>query len=125
MVSPSRHGPLPTRAASRRFLEQSVCCSCDLLVPLVDCSYNLLVVDFDPAKEAINIAKHGISLTRFEDMVDQTFTEDVRHSQDEARYLVFGQIDGALHAAVITYRAGGLRVISLRRASRKERRIYG
>lgn len=88
-------------------------------------SYNLFVVDFDPVKEAKNVRKHGISLARFDEMTNRVFTEDVRHSDRESRWLVYGLIDGSLHAAVITHRADRLRCISLRRASRKERRIYG
>jgi uncharacterized DUF497 family protein len=36
-----------------------------------------------------------------------------------------GRLDGVLHAAVVTPRGGDLRVISFRRANRREVRLYG
>jgi uncharacterized protein len=83
------------------------------------------VVDFDPAKDAKNIRKHGISLTRFADMTGHMFVEDERFDYGERRFLVFGAIDGRLHVAVLTYRGQDERIISLRRANQKEQKAYG
>ena len=51
-------------------------------------------------------------------------TEDTRKDYGERRLRVLGTIDGKLHAAVITPRGETIRVISLRRANRREERAY-
>ena len=50
--------------------------------------------------------------------------EDTRKDYGERRLRVLGTIDGELHAAVITPRGETLRVISLRRANKREERAY-
>jgi uncharacterized DUF497 family protein len=42
--------------------------------------------DFDPAKEAINLAKHRISLARWVDLEDFTIVPDDRFDYGEPRY---------------------------------------
>jgi uncharacterized DUF497 family protein len=49
---------------------------------------------------------------------------DRRRNYGELRLRVLGLIDGRLHAAVITPRGENIRVISLRRANRREERTY-
>ena len=83
------------------------------------------LIQFDPAKDTANVKKHGISLTRFADMTDRLIAPDLRHSNREPRWIVVGQIDQRVYAAVITERANQAHVISLRPASRKERLHYG
>lgn len=75
-------------------------------------------IEFDPAKNASNIAKHGISLGRVVEMEGAVYVED--HRFDEPRFRVYGTIDGVAHCAAITIRGEIVRVISLRRAHRKE-----
>jgi uncharacterized DUF497 family protein len=44
------------------------------------------MVDFDPAKEAINLSKHGVSLSRWIDPdIKVTFVDD-RYDYGEIRY---------------------------------------
>jgi uncharacterized DUF497 family protein len=50
--------------------------------------------------------------------------EDTRKDYGEQRLRVLGYVNGLLHAAVITPRGGKIRVISLRRANRREERAY-
>jgi hypothetical protein len=50
---------------------------------------------------------------------------DTRRDYGEPRLRVMGRLDGVLHAAVVTPRGGDLRVISFRRANRREVRLYG
>jgi uncharacterized DUF497 family protein len=83
-----------------------------------------VALTFDAAKDAKNRRERGLSLERFADF-DPTTTfviDSPRH--DEDRRLTLGLIDGVLHAAVTLDRGANLRVISLRRASRRERRRY-
>jgi uncharacterized DUF497 family protein len=79
-------------------------------------------ITFDPEKNAINIAKHGISLARAEDMNMETavIITDDRFDYGEVQYLAFGDIDGSSHCLVFTLRGNEVRAISLRRANRKE-----
>ena len=50
--------------------------------------------------------------------------EDTRKDYGEHRLRVLGYIGRRLHAAVITPRGDKIRVISLRRANRREERAY-
>lgn len=84
-----------------------------------------MLIQFDPSKDAANVKKHGISLARFADMTDRLMAPDLGHSTLEPRWIVVGQIDQRVYAAIVTERANQARVISLRPASRKERLHYG
>lgn len=81
-------------------------------------------MQFDPAKNEANIAKHGVSLGRADEMVIQAVIEDDRQDYGEIRYRAFGLIDAVAHCLVFTDREGVLRAISLRRAHRKEMKRY-
>jgi len=85
-----------------------------------------MLIEFDPAKSADNRRKRGIGFERFADMeLDRAISiEDTRREYGERRLRVLGFIDGRLHAAVITPRGEKIRVISLRRANRREVRNY-
>lgn len=75
-------------------------------------------IEFDPAKDAINIEKHGITLARAADLTNVAVVVDERF--EEARFRLYGQIDGNWHCAAVTMRGKVVRIISLRRAHSKE-----
>lgn len=75
-------------------------------------------IEFDPAKDAANIEKHGISLERAADLELLAYVEDDRFA--EPRFRLYGLIDGVAHCVAGTERDGKVRVISLRRAHAKE-----
>ncbi len=75
-------------------------------------------IEFSPTKDAANIAKHGISLSRAVDLEDAVVVEDDRFT--EPRFRIYGLIDGIWHCAAVTLRGRAVRIISLRRAHRKE-----
>lgn len=81
---------------------------------------------FDPHKDALNVAKHGISLARAFDMdLDLTLTfPDRRFSYGEDRFVSIGPIDDELYVLAHTYRADEIRPISLRRAGKSEKALY-
>jgi uncharacterized DUF497 family protein len=82
------------------------------------------MVDFDPAKDAINLSKHGISLARWVDLdIKVTFVDD-RHDYGEIRYRAYGFIDGVSYCLTFTDRNQKVRPISLRRARAKEMRRH-
>ncbi|MES2097863.1 MAG: BrnT family toxin [Pseudomonadota bacterium] len=79
-------------------------------------------VEFDPTKDAANIAKHGISLARARDLELLAYVEDPRYA--EPRFRLYGLIDGVAYCLAGTNRDGIVRAISLRRAHTKELSRY-
>lgn len=75
-------------------------------------------IEFDAAKDAANIAKHGISSARAVELADIVVVEDRRF--EEPRFRVYGLTDGKAHCAAVTRRGDKVRVISLRRAHQEE-----
>ena len=85
-----------------------------------------LQIEFDPAKDATNLRAHGVSLVRAETLLQGFLVqqEDVRSDYGETRIIAIGEIAGVEFTCVYTLRGESYRVISLRRASRKERDVY-
>jgi uncharacterized DUF497 family protein len=84
--------------------------------------------EWDPPKAAGNVRKHGVTFdeaaTVFLDELAVSGS-DPDHSVSEARYITFGMSSlGRLLAVAHTYRSGGIRIISARRVTRAERKIY-
>ena len=77
-------------------------------------------IEFDPAKDQANIAKHGISLARAAELEILTFVEDDRNAYGEVRYRAWGWLEGKYYYLAFTSRNGMVRAISLRRAHQKE-----
>jgi uncharacterized DUF497 family protein len=86
-----------------------------------------MAVTFDPHKNAKNIAERGLSFERIADLDWDTavIMVDTRRDYGEPRLRVMARLDGVLHAAVVTPRGGDSRVITVRRANRREVRLYG
>ena len=82
------------------------------------------MVDFDPAKEAINLSKHGVSLARWIDLDVLAVIRDDRFDYGEQRYRAYGLIEGVAHCLVFTIRNERYRPISLRRVHAREMRRY-
>ena len=85
-----------------------------------------MLIEFDPAKNARNLRERGIGFERVADMDFESAisSEDTRKDYRERRLRVLAYIDRQLHAAVITPRGEKIRVISLRRANKREERAY-
>jgi len=49
-----------------------------------------MLIEFDPAKDEANIAKHGVSLARAADLEILAFIEDDRTDYGEVRYRAWG-----------------------------------
>ena len=79
-------------------------------------------IEFDPAKNLANIAKHGVSLARAADLEVSAVVEDHRYA--EKRYRLYGLLDGRPHCLAAQMRGGVVRAISLRRAHDKEFRRH-
>ena len=83
-------------------------------------------VEFDPAKNERNIRERGLSFERAADFDFETAVtrEDTRRDYGESRFRSLGFIGSELYALVFTIRGESLRIISLRKASRRERTLY-
>jgi hypothetical protein len=81
---------------------------------------------FDPAKNERNIADRGLSFELASELEwDTALTvEDTRRDYGETRLRVLALLHGRLHAVVVTPRKDELRVISFRKAKRKEEKLY-
>jgi uncharacterized DUF497 family protein len=84
--------------------------------------------EWDGAKAASNLGKHGISfeeaLTAFDDPLAAIF-DDEEHSDREPREIIVGHSDqGRLVVVMFTERSGRVRIISARPATRRERTDY-
>ena len=82
-------------------------------------------IGFDPAKDAANVEKHRVSLARTAELDILAVVESSRPEDGERRFRLYGLIDGKAHCAVVTWRGGKVRAISLRPASRQERKRHG
>ena len=81
---------------------------------------------FDPAKEAVNRAKHGVSLALAEILFSEphiSITDD-RFEYGETRQLAFGFIQNRLFVCVYADQKEKRRIISLRRANKREVKRY-
>ncbi|HEX5455733.1 MAG TPA: BrnT family toxin [Stellaceae bacterium] len=83
-------------------------------------------IEIDPAKDAVNIDLHGISLGAATVLLAGFTVERVDDRRDyrETRIIAIGEIEGREFVCVYTRRGDAYRVISLRRAKRKERDVY-
>ena len=84
-----------------------------------------MAIEFDPAKDEANIAKHGVSLSCAADLEILLTVADDRRDYSEARTNAFGLVDGVAYVLTFTVRDGRVRAISLRRARAKEFRRHG
>ena len=87
-----------------------------------------LEFEWDVQKSVANLAKHGVSFddagTVFDDPLFIDFY-DPDHSDDEERYIIMGQSrNGVLMVVSYTERGSAVRLISARKASRREREFY-
>jgi uncharacterized DUF497 family protein len=84
------------------------------------------MIEFDPEKDAANIAKHGVSLRVLArlDRDEAVVVADDRRDYGEPRWIAFQEVDGRVHAFVFTVRNGVTRAISARKANERERRFF-
>lgn len=84
--------------------------------------------EWDQPKAAANVRKHGVTFDEAATVfLDELAVSgpDPDHSVGEFRYITFGASSlGRLLAVSHTYRSGAIRIISARRVTRVERKIY-
>jgi uncharacterized DUF497 family protein len=84
--------------------------------------------EWDPRKAAANQRKHGVGFNEAATAFADPFgiiLDDPRHSTDEVRVVLLGHSEsGHLLAVMFTERGDRIRLISARKATRREHRHY-
>ena len=89
-----------------------------------------MIFEWDPAKAASNIQKHGIE---FDDAAfvfqDPFLLESSQYVEGEERWEILGMVDDHLLTVIVQYKSSNdgeqiVRLISARRATRHERKYY-
>ena len=83
-------------------------------------------LEFDPGKDAVNYAKHGVSLgiARGLDWSTLISSPDSREDYGEQRMIGYGVVADRLYCLVYALRGDKCRVISLRKSNRREVKRY-
>jgi len=82
--------------------------------------------EWDEAKNRENIAKHGIDFADAGRIFERRLLVrlDDRENYGEERWVALGELDGVVVVVVFTRRDDRLRVISIRKANGRERKVY-
>jgi len=81
--------------------------------------------EYDDDKSTANLKKHGIDFLDAQALwKDPDLLEIRAKSDDEPRFLVIGLIGSKHWSAVVTYRNGTIRLISVRRSRKREVELY-
>jgi len=80
----------------------------------------------DPNKSRTNYFKHGIVLefAQYLDWTKEVVWQDVRYSYNEVRMCGLVPLEGKVYAVVYVVRAEFTRMISLRKANKREAKHY-
>jgi uncharacterized protein len=99
----------------------------DELTSIIDVNTIIrMQIVFDPAKDASNMAKHGVSLAQAGQMEWDTLASmpDSRRDYGELRMIGYAFVGARLYCVVFADRAGVRRIISLRKANDREVNLY-
>ena len=85
-----------------------------------------MIYEWDEAKRAANLEKHGVDFSAVFGFDWETAVRslDERKDYGERRRWAFGLVGQRLHLVVYTERADRIRIISLRKANSKEQKAY-
>lgn len=83
-------------------------------------------IEFDPAKDTANIAKHGMSLTLAAkiECSDVLCAPDIRRDHGEVREISFTLIEQRLYVVVFVQRSVVMRTVSLPKGNSREVKSY-
>jgi uncharacterized DUF497 family protein len=86
-----------------------------------------VIIEFDPRKNARNILERGLSFERVAeiDLTGASILEDTRKDYGETRYIALCYLDRRLHVLCFSEINDGIRVISFRRANKREAIRHG
>ncbi len=83
-------------------------------------------ISYDSNKNQINIQKHGLDFELLYDFGwDSAWIyEDSRYDYNEIRYIAYGMLEKRLHFVCFTETDVGIRIISFRKANKREVKSY-
>lgn len=83
-------------------------------------------ITYDPAKNEKNIRERGLSFDGAAGFrwVDASVDEDTRKAYPERRFVAVGYLDNRLHVLCFAETELGIRVISFRKANKREARDH-
>ena len=85
----------------------------------------MIDLEFDSSKSQRNKDKHGIDFEEAQELWDDPDLLEVSaRFEDEPRFMIIGRIDTSHWSAVVSYRNGKIRIISVRRSRMKEVALY-
>ncbi len=78
--------------------------------------------EWDEDKRRINLERHGLDFEDAEELFtdDAFFIEDKRKDYGEIRYILYGYLYSRLVIVVFTKRDENIRIISMRKANKRE-----
>lgn len=82
--------------------------------------------EWDKNKRTSNLEKHGIDFEEAKSFFDSNplCFRDNRKNYGEKRFIAFGKIENRLIITAYTQRKDKIRIISMRKANARERRLY-
>ncbi len=81
--------------------------------------------EFDEVKSQASLDKHGIDFVAAQALWRDPYLLEIRaKAEDEPSFLLIGKIGEKHWSAVVTYREGRTRLISVRRSRKKEVELY-
>lgn len=82
--------------------------------------------EWNETKRLANLAKHGLDFADLDefDWNGPVIFQDIRNDYGEVRFMALAEFQGRIHSVTYTMRDDVARVISFRRAHRKEVRRY-
>lgn len=91
-----------------------------------ECRYNMINYQWDEAKRRRNLLKHHIDFLGCEAVFEgYTLTmEDDRFGYGERRFITLGLLNGRVVAIAHTETEYVIRIISIRKATRREQQFY-
>lgn len=86
-----------------------------------------MIIEFDPRKDARNILERGLSFERVAevDLTSAVILQDRRKDYGETRYIALCYLDRRLHILCFSEIRDGIRVISFRKANKREATRHG
>ena len=86
--------------------------------------FNAPEYQWDEAKSASNLTKHGIAFSLVEHLDWNSALTEKQFRNSESRYITYAPIAGRLYVLIWTERFDRIRVISLRKANKRESLYY-
>ncbi len=81
--------------------------------------------EYDVGKSVANLDKHGIDFEEAKLLWDDPWAYEVKVAyKGESRYMLLARYAGSIWAAIYTLRGNATRIISVRRATKKEVSFY-